>query len=312
MQTSTKIILPKEETVGGMALEIVPDLFHWIELRSVTREVFKVKAREILLNSSDSWTFVDPSIIPHNNDVTGNLSQQTAKEPRGVSGLEIPGLKGYVETDVVVAWRYSEASKSRDAVVTVVVTDDRRLAFNSPGPSTSGDEQKPALIQERQVGAKSLPFFLARAIYDVSTLRWPLRPAELHVAPEPGNSNQNFGAVSRYAQCDTGYQTPSLSHKQFSSESRSHWETQRHGLLSAIFGGVPRTHRAAACEDGQEPVLVSGQRNHLGYEAGVNERWKRSTSRFGWRPLLRSDLYQARRWPSFVDVPKILGNHVVS
>jgi hypothetical protein len=58
------MLLVSEQTVGVVALKIVPDLFRWIEFGSVTGERLKVETRIVPLQLVNGGSFVDSSIVP--------------------------------------------------------------------------------------------------------------------------------------------------------------------------------------------------------------------------------------------------------
>jgi hypothetical protein len=63
-----KVPLVAEERVGVMALEVVPDLFHWIELGGIAGKRFHVKSGIVLLQLGNEGSFVDRAIVPQQDN----------------------------------------------------------------------------------------------------------------------------------------------------------------------------------------------------------------------------------------------------
>lgn len=62
------MLLVSKQTVGGVALEVIPDLFGWIELGRVAGERFNVEAGIIPLQLRNGWSLVDSCIVPQQDD----------------------------------------------------------------------------------------------------------------------------------------------------------------------------------------------------------------------------------------------------
>ena len=100
------------------------------------------------------------SVVPQENDVATQISQESAKKVGHMECLEIVLLKTSVQTDVFALGRNGERRQCRDLFVLIAVTDDGRLALKSPCSTSRRNEQKAAFIEENEVGTKSSGFFL--------------------------------------------------------------------------------------------------------------------------------------------------------
>ena len=82
--------------------------------------------------------------------------------------LKVVLLKPEIQTHVFAYGGYTEGCQSGDAVVSVVVMENRRLSGRSPCPSARRDEKKAAFIEEQEMGPKSLRLFLYAATCSAS------------------------------------------------------------------------------------------------------------------------------------------------
>ena len=90
--------------------------------------------------------------------------------------LKVLLLELEIQTHVFAYGRHAEGCQGGDAVVSVVVTNDRCLSGRRPCPSAGRNEKKAAFIEEQQMGPKSLRLFLYAATCSASNEQWPLGP----------------------------------------------------------------------------------------------------------------------------------------
>ena len=93
---------------------------------------------------------------------------------------------------------YCKGTNSRDLALFKEVVMHRSLPFRGPGPLQVGDEQKAALVEENQVGTKSLGFFLSMATDTASSSRWPPHPSSHLDAVASDNSSPSCSAASTH------------------------------------------------------------------------------------------------------------------
>lgn len=74
MEFEPEVLLIPKQTVGGVALEVIPDLFGWIEFGRIAGEWFNVESGIVPLQSGDERSFVDGSIVPQQDDWTRQVS----------------------------------------------------------------------------------------------------------------------------------------------------------------------------------------------------------------------------------------------
>jgi hypothetical protein len=107
----------------------------------------------------------------------------------------------------------------------VTVQDDRRLPRGCPRPPTRGDEQKTALVEERQMGAKSSGFFLSLASCSASNAQSPARRAGWPGAPAPDSSSLSRVIPSRRVRDGSARQNAPESRRRCAVGSTARWRS---------------------------------------------------------------------------------------
>jgi len=77
--------------------------------------------------------------------------------------MKVVLLEPEIQTHVFTYGRYTEGRQGGDAVVFVVVLNNRSLSGRAPCPSAGRNEEKAAFIEKQQMGPKSLRLFLYAA-----------------------------------------------------------------------------------------------------------------------------------------------------
>ena len=76
MKTVSDIPFVQRQTVGRVTLELVPDLFGWVEFRGVLGEPFGLQAGIVQQNSLDDWPLVDLATVPQEEDRSGHVAKK--------------------------------------------------------------------------------------------------------------------------------------------------------------------------------------------------------------------------------------------
>jgi len=152
---------------------------------------------------------VDGSAIPQQDDRPTKVSQEVLYKPFDIPVSEVMRTKLHVEPNVPVLRRNAEGANGGDPVLLEPVIKMRRLPFGCPCTSHIGDEQKAALIEENQMGAKFCGFFLCEAIRCASNEGWLFRSFVLHGVLVFDNSIPVVQEVAKRDWDDTEYETVS-------------------------------------------------------------------------------------------------------
>ena len=167
--------------VGQGSLEVIPDELIGVEFRGIAGERMRVQARMPAQEISGWSPFVWRSPIPEQDHGAAQVLEQLPEELGHVWRSDIlVAMESGVEGDAPPAWRNADGGDGRNLGPASSATQARSLSPGSPGAKDVGDEQKAALIEEYQMGAKFFGFFLYGAKYTASSGRWPS-----HHAPAP-------------------------------------------------------------------------------------------------------------------------------
>src|SRR3989304_3201168 len=64
MEFEPEVLLIPKQTVGGVALEVIPDLFGWIEFGRIAGEWFNVESGKVRLQLGNEGAFVEGAVVP--------------------------------------------------------------------------------------------------------------------------------------------------------------------------------------------------------------------------------------------------------
>ena len=148
-----------EQAIGRMPFPIVPELLGWVEFRGIRRELFEMQPRVSPAHRLDGTPPVNTGAIPEEDDLAPQLAQQRPEEVRHVNRFEITSLQAEIQTPVLPLRGHGERGQGGEAVMPIIIGNDRGLPHRRPGAAAGGYEQKAALIQEGQVGVEPAGFF---------------------------------------------------------------------------------------------------------------------------------------------------------
>ena len=181
------------------------------------------------------------------------------------------------------ARRDAEGGDGRNLGPVAGTTQMRRVAPRSPGADHAGDQQEAALIEERQMGAKSSGLFLYGATDTASTARWPLRRARERASRASGSSSR---APSKCARDDWGGSPPRTacgSPRPHGGSSRDPWRTR--SARPPVTGGASASASAAGSAAPAAPVPAWRSGRALrGRESVRASQRRHSRTNRPWRP----------------------------
>src|SRR6266511_3298089 len=207
-QASAEVACVPQQAVGEVAFEVVPDLLGRIKLRSIGWELLQMHPGIPRAHHVDDGSLVNDATVPEEHDLSSQMPQQRPEELGHVNGLEAVRLPAEIQPYGPTCRGHREGSQGRDAVMLVVVAHARRLSLRRPGAPARGDEQQAALIQEGEMGPKSLGFFLSPATGSAANGQWLSRGVGWAAAPAPDSSSPDGVRSSRHGQGESGCQTP--------------------------------------------------------------------------------------------------------
>ncbi len=143
--------------------------------------------------------------------------------------------------------------------MSVAVADNRRFSSWPPSSTTGGNKHEPALIQEHQMGAKFLGFFLYEAICNVSNVQSLHPPVVWPVVLEPDMTSGCAAKRATHGSDDTSHQIHFESRVRPVLKSTNHLEIRRLKLPSTEFLAVADSRSPEAWMACLAPVSIPRQ-----------------------------------------------------
>jgi len=256
---------------------------------------------------------MDRSAVPEQSQVPSYMLEKVAKKQDDLLACNVVGVQMNIEPQAMSARRNRDAGNGGDAISFVAVPQDRSFTRRGPCPADVGNEQEPAFVQECQMGPKSCGFFLSRAMWSSSIVRWPPRRARSPGVPVSGNSiSIRATAASKHGRCDSAHRTPSRSTVRSFARSRVRWSTQGLRVLARESLRVAVSVPCLSEEAVLGWVLVEELSAHPCGRLGANERQSSETKQ---RLRLQSEMscpLAKERSPVVSDLRAAHRFHVVS
>ena len=163
---AAKVTTHHGDVIGATVCEpsfgVGPDGFVGVELRGVWREVFEMQPRKPATERPNPFSFVNAGVVPDHDDVPTEVAEEVAKELADLVVPDVLGVALKVEADAPAPGSQGDARDHGDAIVSVAVMDDGRLAAGSPGLSHRGDQEEARLVDEDDVGTQPRSVFFTR------------------------------------------------------------------------------------------------------------------------------------------------------
>lgn len=131
-----------------MTFEIVPDLLGRIELRRRRRQLFDLPPGVGLAPRREGRTPMHRAALPRQDDLSPQMPPERSKTASDREGLEGARLEAEGQAQVLALWGYRESRQRREAVMVVVVWDDRHVPLGGPGPAAGGRSSKPLAFRK--------------------------------------------------------------------------------------------------------------------------------------------------------------------
>jgi hypothetical protein len=132
-----------QQTVGGMAVDMVPARLHGVERRGIGGARLKMPPWGALLERGDCRSLVERASIPEEHDLTPQMAPQGSHQARHVHGLEVVDLDAEIPAHRLALGGYCQGRQGREAVLRVGGGEDRRVTRRGPGSPPRGNKQKP-------------------------------------------------------------------------------------------------------------------------------------------------------------------------
>ena len=176
---------------------------------------------------------MDWPAVPEKDHVPSYVLQKIAKKQGDLLACNVVGVQVNIEPHASSSRRNRDARNGGDPISFVAVPQDRSFTRRGPRPADVGNEQETAFVEEGQMGPKSCGFFLSRAMWSSSIVRWPSRHAGSPDVWASGNSIPTPAtSPSKHDRCDSARRTPSRSTVRCVVRSTVRWSIQLRRVLA--------------------------------------------------------------------------------
>jgi hypothetical protein len=263
----------------------IPNIFSRVEFRGIRRESLHMNARMPQQKFLHLFPPMDGGPIPQKDKRPTKMFQQIFQKSSHIQSIQIPLPELDKKSQPSPFRRHDQRADRRNFVLSVAMIQPGRLSPGSPRADDRRNEQKPALIEKKQMGAKFFRVFLYAASDTASNgrslLLFSLKPG----VPVSGNSTPSPKAISRH---DWGGIEPQSSSELLvrpavRSTDRSDIRKLRDRTAKA--GLVSLFARVATLPDAREPSWISVPSSLCPDRLGTTGR------RSFWMPLTTG------RWP---------------
>lgn len=148
--------------VGQVAFGQGPDAFVRIQLRRIGGEVLQVETGERVAQLLDGRTFVDPAVVPEEDDGPAEMAKQVAEEGAHVGPADVRGLETVVQAEAPAARTHRDRGDDGDLVAPLPDAQNWSLPPRGPGLADTGNQQEARFVDEDEVGPQPRGVFFTR------------------------------------------------------------------------------------------------------------------------------------------------------
>lgn len=108
----------------------------------------------------DHSALVGGAAIPEQDHRPPEMAQEVPEEPDDLHPGDVDGVEVHIQPQATIRRRDGEAGDGGNAIAPVAVPQEGRAPLRRPGLADIRDEQKPAFVEEREMGSTPLGVFL--------------------------------------------------------------------------------------------------------------------------------------------------------
>ena len=299
--------------ISYRALQMIPNPFIRIQLRSITRKFKGTDVRPMLSEPLfDRSSLVRHATIPDQDEAFRQMPVEMLQELKDLRPTDIfVRMKSDIKTDPSGFNRDADSRNRGNLRPTPSTRQDRSVATWSPRPPNGRNQQKATLVKKHRRDTTPLSVFLYAAIDNVSSALWPLDFSVWLFSRAFDNSIPSPLKAAKYDWDGRRFPNAALLPRRFSGWSTDRLNNHSSRPLAKEF--VP-TYSFAFCLTSMAFQKLLWSLNLLRPVFGeflststVNSK----NNLFSWQPP--ADLiFSAARWPAG-DVPRVaFGFHMVS
>lgn len=254
--------------IGESVLSLSPDKLLRIDLWRIRR---KAKNMEPLVPGQeffDDNALMDGATVPEQHHRSPQMVKQVPQESDDLNSGDVLAMETEVETQALPRGGYRKGGDCGNPIPPIAVPEDGGLPDWCPGLADIRDEEKPAFVEESEMGTKSSSFFLCPSTRASSSGRWLSRPVAWRGAPASAMSIRNSPSTARYGLGDSEFRNAYGSAWKCAAVSTNPSRIQPPMVL------VPAA--AAACASAAAPTAADGRK-----PAWPEVPWPRLSENFG-------------------------------
>lgn len=312
-QQIPKMISITGNTINYRTLQMVPDPFIRIQLRSIARELKGSNDRVVFEPLLDRRSSMRHATIPEQNETFRQMPFEMLQKLNDLRPTDVLlRMKSHVKRNPFALQRYANRRNRGYLRPTPSTRQDGRLPTRCPGSSYRRDQEKATLIEEYQRDATPSSVFLYVAIGNVSSVLWLLRSVLLTFSQVSDSSNPIQLKVAKYDWDDKQFSNAALLLWQLAAWSTDRWSNRSLRPLAKEFVSVHPSAFGLILQASLVPawtlvlVLLLSQRAASRDELNLQSNRLPST-----RPT-DSFHFAATRGPVGVALRDAFGFHVVS
>jgi len=145
--------------VGQQSLEVIPNPLVRIEFGGVGRERHKMEATGTREQFLDRIATVDLAVVQKHHQMAPNLTEQVAQEPSDLFALNVVLVELAVQRTVKPPRADRDPGDGRYAVVTLAVSNDRRLPDRAPGLANRRNQEEAGFVDKDDMGRQPCGVF---------------------------------------------------------------------------------------------------------------------------------------------------------
>jgi hypothetical protein len=235
----------------------IPNIFRRIEFRGIRRKTLHANPRMPRQKFLHFFAPMDGGPIPQKDQRPPKMFQQIFQKSSHIQPIQIPLPELDKKSQPSPFRRHDQRTDRRNLVLPVTMIQPGRLSPGSPRACDRRNEQKAALIEKKQVGAKFFRVFLYAENGIASNGR-----SLLPFSPKPGvrvsgNSTPSLRAIARHDWGGIGPQSSSELFALPAAGSTGRSDIRKLMDRPARAGLVSLFARVAASADAREPSWTS-------------------------------------------------------
>jgi len=256
--------------IGQRVFGLGPYKLIRIKFWGIGREPMHMEPAVVAKEFLDDCAPVDGAAIPQQHNRCAQMPEEVAQKGDDLHPRDVGGMEAKVKSKPLSRWGDSDSGDGRNPLPPVAVSEDGGTADRRPGLAHVRNKEESAFVEEYEMGAKSLGFFLSPATDASSSVRWLARLSVWPGAPASATSIRDPSSPATHGQGDTESRNVSRSAWQFAAESiaLSYIPPRQH--LAPTVAGACAFATWTTVAGARALVWAAGRLPHLGESPGPN------------------------------------------